>query len=79
MDQMFIGLIHILFSVICRSEDEEFQEAVDLYTSGHLEESLSLAKESLRHSRENLLLVPEVDDDTEVEGGFLLHILLVLR
>ncbi|KAL4232988.1 [F-actin]-monooxygenase mical3 [Mactra antiquata] len=48
------------------SEDEEFQEAVDLYNSGHLEESLSLAKESLCHSRDNLLL-QDVDDDTEVE------------
>ncbi|XP_053396788.1 F-actin-monooxygenase MICAL3-like isoform X2 [Mercenaria mercenaria] len=49
------------------SEDEEFQEAVDLYTSGRLEESISLARESLRHSRENLLKAQEADEDTEVE------------
>lgn len=53
---------------IYRSEDEEFQEAVDLYTSGRLEESISLAKESLRHSRENLMQAQEADEDTEVEG-----------
>ena len=51
-----------------RSEDEEFQEAVDLYTSGRLEESISLARESLRHSRENLIDAQQEDDDTEVEG-----------
>ncbi|XP_060606794.1 F-actin-monooxygenase MICAL3-like [Ruditapes philippinarum] len=49
------------------SEDEEFQEAVDLYTSGKLEESISLARESLRHSRENLINTQQEDEDTEVE------------
>ena len=57
----------------CRSEDEEFKEAVDLYNSGRLEESLCLAKESLKRSTENLIedgynRLDDADEDTEVEG-----------
>lgn len=57
----------------CRSEDEEFKEAVDLYNSGRLEESICLAKESLKRSTENLLVegydrLEDAEDDTEVEG-----------
>ncbi|XP_052808865.1 protein-methionine sulfoxide oxidase mical3b-like isoform X2 [Mya arenaria] len=50
------------------SEDEDFQEAVDLYTSGRLEESLHLAKESLRRSTEDLL-VGEADGYMRLEEG----------
>lgn len=70
----------MLTSLYCyRSEDEEFQEAVDLYNSGRLEESLCLAKESLKRSTENLLndgydRLEEADDDTEVEGELALKI-----
>ena len=35
-------------------DQEEFQAAVDLYKSGKLEQSLCLAKESLRRSADNL-------------------------
>ena len=49
-------MLWILTSVIfSRDEDQEdFQAAVDLYKSGQLEQSLSLAKESLRRSADNL-------------------------
>lgn len=53
-----------------RGEDDGFQEAVDLYNSGRLEESICLAKESLRHSRENLLEREDVEEDTEVDGSY---------
>ncbi|XP_052241674.1 protein-methionine sulfoxide oxidase mical3b-like isoform X3 [Dreissena polymorpha] len=61
------------------TENNDFQEAVDLYKSGKLEESLCLAKESLKRSTENLLddggaegedgytRIQEGEEDTEVE------------
>jgi len=52
----------------CRSGDEDFKEAVDLYTSGRLEESLHLARESLRRSTEDLLQGEEPDDGEPNNG-----------
>lgn len=44
-----------------------------MYNSGRLEESICLAKESLKRSTENLLVegydrLEDAEDDTEVEG-----------
>ena len=48
-----------------RDEDQEdFQAAVDLYKSGQLEQSLCLAKESLRRSADNLTDMLEHEENS---------------
>ena len=56
-------------SAVYRDEEQEgFQEAVDLYQSGQLEQSLCLAKESLRRSADNL--GDMLDREENMEEGY---------